>query len=97
MLCARHQADASPTNLEWADPTGRQKFLIRPDGRKLAYTWIGAETGREALFVHGELPLFYLPPESEAMLADVGVKLICVSMPGHGSMRTCTAQYQSSG
>lgn len=84
-LCAHSKSRDDPKALEWSDPTGREALLTRPDGRKLAYTWIGAEDGREAIFVHGELPLFYLPPEVQQMLADADVKLICVSMPGHGS------------
>ena len=85
MLCARSQSGDDSASLEWSDPTGRQAFVERADGRKLAYSWTGAEDGRPAIFIHGELPLFYLPGYIQDLLADAGVKLLCLSMPGHGS------------
>ncbi|UIP07712.1 alpha/beta fold hydrolase [Erythrobacter sp. SDW2] len=85
MLCARTVAEAEKTDLAWSDPLGRERILTRLDGRKLAYSWIGAEHGREVLFIHGDLPMFYLEVGTQAMLAEAGVKLICLSMPGHGS------------
>ena len=85
MLCARTMAAAERTDLAWSDPLGRETILTRPDGRKLAYNWIGAPQGRDVLFIHGELPLFYLEPATEQKLEQAGVRLLCLSMPGHGS------------
>lgn len=85
MLCARSMANAERTDMSWADPLGRETIITRPDGRKLAYSWTGAAHGREVLFIHGELPQFYLVPATQKMLEDAGVKLVCLSMPGHGS------------
>jgi pimeloyl-ACP methyl ester carboxylesterase/DNA-binding CsgD family transcriptional regulator len=85
MLCARTMASAKKNDLTWADPLGRETILTRPDGRKLAYSWTGAAQGRDVLFVHGGLPLFYLEPATQLMLEKVGVRLLCLSMPGHGS------------
>ena len=85
MLCARTMATAERTDLTWADPLGRETILYRPDGRKLAYSWTGAAEGREILFIHGDLPMFYLEPSTQQALEQAGVRLICLSMPGHGS------------
>ncbi len=85
MLCARTMASAKQNDLTWADPLGRETILTRPDGRKLAYSWTGAAQGRHVLFIHGGLPLFYLEPATQLMLEKVGVRLLCLSMPGHGS------------
>jgi DNA-binding CsgD family transcriptional regulator/pimeloyl-ACP methyl ester carboxylesterase len=85
MLCARTMAIAKQNDLTWADPLGRETLLTRPDGRKLAFSWTGAAQGRDVLFVHGGLPLFYLEQTTQVMLEKVGVRLVCLSMPGHGS------------
>ena len=85
MLCARTMASAKQNDLTWADPLGRETLLTRPDGRKLAYSWTGAAQGRDVLFVHGGFPLFYLEQTTQVMLEKVGVRLVCLSMPGHGS------------
>ena len=85
MLCARAMAAAERVDLTWSDPLGRETILTRPDGRKLAYNWIGAQQGREVLFIHGGLPMFFLQPSTEQALEQAGVKLLCLSMPGHGS------------
>ncbi len=85
MLCARTMAAAARVDLAWSDPLGRETIVTRPDGRKLAYTWNGAPQGREVLLIHGGLPQFFLDPATEQKLAQAGVKMICLSMPGHGS------------
>jgi DNA-binding CsgD family transcriptional regulator/pimeloyl-ACP methyl ester carboxylesterase len=85
MICARVLADVDKTEMVWSDPIGRETIITRSDGRKLAYNWTGAQDGREVLFVHGEFPMFFLDPGTRQMLEAAKVKLVCLSMPGHGS------------
>ncbi|MFN3990529.1 MAG: alpha/beta fold hydrolase [Erythrobacter sp.] len=37
------------------------------------------------LYIHGDLPMCFVEPVTEHALERAGVKLICLSMPGHGS------------
>ena len=85
LLCARAALNRETRSMHYADPLGRETILHRADRRRLAYTWCGAEHGAPILFVHGEIPYFALPESTRAMLRARGLKLICLSMPGHGN------------
>ena len=85
MLCARIMVNAEQTDMTWSDPLDRETIITRPDGRRLAYNWIGAAQGREVIFIHGDLPMFFLETATQHALERAGVKLVCLSMPVHGS------------
>ncbi|MEL6531039.1 MAG: alpha/beta fold hydrolase [Pseudomonadota bacterium] len=85
MLCARASEPYDPTDLTWSDPTGNETILERPDGRKLAYTTVGDPSGRTVLHIHGEIAQFFLPQQTQYALAQANVRMVCLSMPGHGA------------
>ncbi|MXP11216.1 alpha/beta hydrolase [Pseudoblastomonas halimionae] len=85
LLCARAALGRDAKSMQYVDPLGNERILHRSDRRRLAYTWTGAEAGRPILFVHGEIPYFALPETTREMLVSRNIKLICLSMPGHGN------------
>lgn len=69
----------------WHDPLGREKLITMPDGRKIAWTWMGARRGLPVVMLRG-LPMTYLlPGDGEARLRDAGICLYLPSRPGHGN------------
>ncbi len=85
LLCARAAFQQEHTDLTWSDPLGREKLLTRRDGRKLAYSWMGAENGRPILFVAGQTSFSFLPEAMCRELEEREIKLISPSLPGHGN------------
>ena len=69
----------------WRDPLGREEQLRLPDGRVVAWTWMGAEDGTPALLSRGFPMGYLLPAEAEARLRAAGVKLYALSRPGYGN------------
>lgn len=84
LLAARISAKGGNTQLHWSDPLGNERLIVRPDGRRLAYTWMGDPDGRPALFVPGVVNGYLYPPEFENTLRAKGVKLYVMSRPGAG-------------
>lgn len=78
---------AGPANvgLKWTDPLGHEQILVRKDGRRLAYTWMGSESGVPALFVPGIVNGFLYPDEFESVLKARGVKLYVLERPATGN------------
>ena len=69
----------------WHDPLGREQTISCPDGRIVAWTWMGAENGTPVVMSRG-LPMTYLlPGDGEARLRDEGIKLYILSRPGYGN------------
>lgn len=69
----------------WRDPLGREEQIRFPDGRAVAWTWMGAEDGAPAVILRG-FPMGYLLPEdAEKRLKDEGIKLYALSRPGFGN------------
>lgn len=88
LLGARLADKAGSNALEWRDPLRRERILIRPNGRPLAYSVMGAHNGVPALFVHGIVNGYLYPEEFQATLEAHGVTLYVISRPGAGSSRT---------
>ncbi len=84
-LCASAASKRVKTDLKWADPLGKEKIFTRGDGRKLAYTWLGAENGRPILFVPDHTSCNLFPEQVRSRLAESGVKLMIISLPGYGN------------
>lgn len=84
LLATRLAEKSQNERIHWIDPLGRETVLIRPDGRRLAYTWMGAECGKPALFVPGVVNGYLYPEEFEATLKARGVKLYVLTRPGCG-------------
>ncbi len=94
LLCARAAFQQDRADLTWSDPLGREQILTRRDGRKLAYSWMGAEAGRPVLFVAGQTSFSFLTEAICAELERRDIKLISPSLPGHGNSDPVTTQEQ---
>ncbi|RGP42299.1 hypothetical protein BPTFM16_02612 [Altererythrobacter insulae] len=85
LLCASSSAKREKLDLSWSDPLKREKFLTRFDGRKIGYSWIGAEDGRPVLFIPDQMSCNYFPELVRSNLEDEGIKLYILSLPGFGN------------
>ena len=94
LLCARAAFQQERVDLTWSDPLGREQLLARRDGRKLAYSWVGAEDGSPIIFVAGQTSFSFLPEAMCEELERRGIKLICPSLPGHGNSDPVNGQEQ---
>lgn len=94
LLCARAAVHHEHRDLSWSDPDGREAIFTRRDGRKLAYSWIGAEDGRPVLFLPGQTSFCFLPAMICERLEEEGIKLLRVSLPGHGNSEPCAGRDQ---
>lgn len=73
----------------WQDPWGNYRVLRRPDGRRLAYSWTGAEQGVPALIVHGTAQGYLLGRQIENRLRQAGIRLYAVIRPGFADSESC--------
>ncbi len=85
LLGMRLASKPVPGKLHWNDPLAREEIIMRPDGRRLAYSWMGAPKGKPALFVHGIVNGYLYPDAFEVALKAGGVKLYVLSRPGSGN------------
>lgn len=69
----------------WRDPLDREKIIAMPDGRKIAWTWMGDPKGEPVVFLRGMAMGYLLPKRSEPVLAKAGIKLLIPSRPGYGN------------
>ncbi|WP_245304282.1 alpha/beta fold hydrolase [Hoeflea olei] len=85
MTAGRAIQDRQGKTDTWKDPLGREDVLSLPDGRSIAWTWLGDPDGRPVVLCRG-LPMCYLlPPDSEGQLREAGIKLLALSRPGFGN------------
>jgi len=85
LICARAAPKQESRSLSYGDPTGNERIIHRKDGRALAYTWTGVEDGEPILYVHGGVPYFMLHSPVREALIEHRLKLITLSLPGHGN------------
>ncbi len=85
LLGMRLAIKPGPNRLQWKDPLGHEEILKRPDGRRLAFSWMGAPKGRPAIFLHGIVNGYHYPEAFEATLRANDVKLYVLSRPGCGN------------
>ncbi|WP_010137788.1 alpha/beta hydrolase [Oceanicola sp. S124] len=69
----------------WQDPLGREQQITGPDGRVVAFTWMGDEAGLPVVALRGFPMTYLLPGEGEARLKAAGIKLYALSRPGYGN------------
>ncbi|MDK3019808.1 alpha/beta hydrolase [Pseudodonghicola flavimaris] len=69
----------------WHDPLDRERRIRLDDGRVVAWTWMGAESGTPAVMLRGFPMTYILPAEAEERLRRAGVKLYALSRPGYGN------------
>ena len=73
----------------WQDPWRNYRVLRRPDGKRLAYSWTGAEQGVPALIVHGAAQGYLLGRQIENRLKQAGIRLYAVIRPGFADSESC--------
>ncbi|WP_226554826.1 alpha/beta hydrolase [Celeribacter naphthalenivorans] len=69
----------------WHDPMERERQLTLSDGRRIAWTWMGAEDGTPALLLRGLTIGYLLPAQAQDRLKAAGIKLYALSRPGYGN------------
>ncbi|NMA96872.1 MAG: alpha/beta hydrolase [Phyllobacteriaceae bacterium] len=69
----------------WHDPLGRERRIELPDGRVVAWTWMGDEAGIPVVMLRGFPMTYLLPGEGEARLHAAGIRLCLLSRPGYGN------------
>ena len=85
MLASRAAINRHGQASAWQDPLGREECVTLPDGRVVAWTWMGAPDGVPALILRGFAMGFLLPPDAERRLQQAGIKLYALSRPGYGN------------
>ncbi|WP_319498522.1 alpha/beta hydrolase [uncultured Cohaesibacter sp.] len=85
MIASRAAMNRQGQASAWQDPLGREERVTLPDGRVVAWTWMGAPDGVPALVLRGFAMGFLLPPEAERRLQQAGIKLYALSRPGYGN------------
>ncbi len=85
LLSARASHGLTSDEDDWRDPWNNERVFVRPDGRKLAYSWTGARNGRPVLVVHGLTLGYIMGPRIERQLKAVNIKLIAITRPGCGN------------
>lgn len=85
LVCARTAKQNERRSLKYLDPLQNERIITRSDGRRLAYSWTGAKEGTEVLYVHGSIPYFLLHEPLRGALIENNIKLIYISIPGHGN------------
>jgi len=84
-LCARSASKRSKTDINWTDPLDNETIITRKDGRKLAFSWSGAEDGRPVLYLPDHTTCSLFPETVRTQLEERGVKLMSLSLPGFGN------------
>lgn len=69
----------------WRDPLDREAIIRTPNGRMVAWTWMGAKEGTPVVVLRGLSTTYLFPPEFEPRLRSAGIKLCFVSRPGYGN------------
>ena len=82
LLNARASHGRRAEQVAWRDPWENQHTLQYPDGKRLAYSWTGAENGVPALIVHGATQGYLLGEQIENRLKEAGVRLYAIIRPG---------------
>lgn len=85
MVASRQLLNTRGLRSSWTDPLGREEIIGTPSGRKIAWTWIGAPSGKPIVFLRGMAMGYLLPREAEDRLAKAGLKLLVPSRPGYGN------------
>jgi len=69
----------------WRDPLGHEKILLDSQGRRIAYTWLGAPNGTPALLSHGSLTGYLFTHAARKAIKAAGIKIYIVCRPGFGN------------
>jgi pimeloyl-ACP methyl ester carboxylesterase/DNA-binding CsgD family transcriptional regulator len=83
MLCARQAKKGSVA--AWSDPLRREQILMRPCGRRFAYTWFGNKKGLPVLMIHGPSIGPYFSEQLDQQMSKAGIFLVAPSRPGYGN------------
>lgn len=85
MVASRQLLETKGLRSTWRDPLDREKIIVMPDGRKIAWTWMGDSKGTPVVFLRGMAMGYLLPPSAEKLLIAANIKLLIPSRPGYGN------------
>ncbi len=85
MVASRQLLEERGKLSKWRDPLGRETILELKGGRRIAWTWMGAEEGTPAVLLRGLGMGYLLARETETRLVQAGIKLYIPSRPGYGN------------
>lgn len=73
------------TNLLWQDPLRREEIITTTEGRALAYSWMGAASGRPVILTHGAFTGYVLSDRLRRALERQNLKVYTLCRPGFGN------------
>ena len=85
MVASRQLLETRGLRSTWRDPLDREKIIVTPEGRKIAWTWMGDPKGTPVLFLRGMAMGYLLPTQAEVILSKARIKLLIPSRPGYGN------------
>ncbi|MEP3637132.1 MAG: alpha/beta hydrolase [Lentilitoribacter sp.] len=85
LICARAERGRTSGFQPWSDPYGREQIVETADGKRIAYSWFGAENGRPVILLHGLAAGYAMDPSVEDILDEAGLKILAVCRPRHGN------------
>lgn len=85
MTAMQALADASHGRLAWADGNAEPlRFILRPDGGRIAISEYGLGSGRPVVIVHSSMTSRHPPRKLVARLLQEGFRVIAIDRPGFG-------------
>ncbi|MGB0959181.1 MAG: alpha/beta hydrolase [Halocynthiibacter sp.] len=85
MVASRQLLETRGLRSTWRDPLDREKIIVTPKGRKIAWTWMGDPKGTPVIFLRGMAMGYLLPAHAEVALSKARIKLLIPSRPGYGN------------
>ncbi|WP_424943155.1 alpha/beta hydrolase [Aliiroseovarius crassostreae] len=85
MVASRQLLETKGLRSTWRDPLDREKIIVTPEGRKIAWTWMGDPKGTPVIFLRGMAMGYLLPAQAEGLLTKARIKLLIPSRPGYGN------------
>lgn len=85
MVASRQLLETRGLRSTWRDPLDREKIIVTPEGRKIAWTWMGDPKGTPVIFLRGMAMGYLLPAQAEVLLSKARIKLLIPSRPGYGN------------
>lgn len=85
MTAMQALADASHGRLAWADGKAEPlRFILRPDGGRIAISEYGLASGRPVMIVHSSMTSRHPPRKLVARLLQEGFRVLAIDRPGFG-------------
>ncbi|MEP5151727.1 MAG: alpha/beta hydrolase, partial [Planktotalea sp.] len=69
MVASRQLLETRGLRSTWRDPLDREKIIVTPTRRKIAWTWMGDPKGTPVIFLRGMAMGYLLPAQAEDILS----------------------------